>query len=91
MNSKKVPNLYAVLGGGDEIFSNDCHTEWLRVSLSEMPDCFKKGKKTESCHTTWKNIGSLRLNRVQKHYQWLSRVMDYQGQSKMLKIAKYKK
>ena len=44
MSSKKVPNPYAVLGG-DEIFSNDCHTEWLRVSLSEMPEYFKKGEK----------------------------------------------
>ena len=89
MSSKKVPNPYAVLVGMK--YSNHCHTEWLRVGLSEMPEYFKKGGKKESCHTTWKNIGRLRLNRVQKHFQWLSRVMDYQGQSKMLKIAKYKK
>ena len=47
MSSKKVPNPYAVLGG-DEIFSNDCHTEWLRVSLSEMPEYFKKGEKKKA-------------------------------------------
>ena len=34
--------------GGDEIFSNDCHTEWLRVSLSEMPVYFKKGEKKKA-------------------------------------------
>ena len=50
MSSKKLPNPYAVLGGGggDEIFSNDCHTEWLRVSLSEMPEYFKKGEKKKA-------------------------------------------
>ena len=47
MSSKKVPNPYAVLGG-DEIFSNDCHTEWLRVSLSEMPVYFEKGEKKKA-------------------------------------------
>ena len=43
MSSKKVPNPYAVLVGMK--YSNDCHTEWLRVSLSEMPEYFKKGEK----------------------------------------------
>ena len=83
MSSKKVPNPYAVLVGMK--YSNDCHTEWLRVSLSEMPE----GKKKESCHTTWKNIGSLRLNRVQKHFQWLSRVRSEQD-AKNCKIQKMK-
>ena len=46
MSSKKVPNPYAVLGGMK--YSNDCHTEWLRVSLSEMPVYFKKGEKKKA-------------------------------------------
>ena len=46
MSSKKVPNPYAVLVGMK--YSNDCHTEWLRVSLSEMPEYFKKGEKKKA-------------------------------------------
>ena len=39
----------------------------------------------------WINIGSLRLNRVQKHFQWFPREVEYQGQSRMLKMQNRKK
>ena len=49
--------------GGDEIFSNDCHTEWLRVSLSEMPEYFKKGEK--------KKKAAIRLGKTLEVYDWI--------------------
>ena len=39
----------------------------------------------------WVNIGSLRLNRVQKHFQWFPREVEYQGGSRMLKMQNRKK
>ena len=39
----------------------------------------------------WINIGSLRLNRVQKHFQWFPRKVEFQGQSRMLKMQNREK